>query len=529
MALQEFSFYGIDEDADGTIDRVGTDTPVTGNFPLEPGAIAQVLTRQTQYQGLVEGDTGVFQDLADVRQFYLSDVREISVGDEFGDPSGGLFPPDGDGGEPPEPAEPQLIAVEAVSAARDEGDDGTTAYTFNLTRSGDNLSSSPVVDIAIEAGDTDADDWAEGRLPEDISIPFTSGEAERSFSVVGAGDTDVEEDEAFSVVITSVSEGEVDPDADTAGGVMVNDDEEEAPPPEGGDGPVISIAAPGEAISEGDEGTTTFAFTVTRSGEDLSAKSSVDVAFIASETDADDFGGSLPETQTVEFKKNETEKTVEIEVSGDLDLERDEEFGLVLEAPTNGEIGSGTAGAIIYNDDSLEFDNIIEGDDESNLLIGTEDADLILGLGKEDILLGGGEADVLQGGDGEDILFGGEGDDILAGNDDADVLNGGAGIDVLQGGDGEDILIGGEGNDIMSGGDRNDVFQFEGAFGDDIITDYEGGRETLSFVGVEEDDITVTGFQGGVSGVSTFVEVDGDETQGTVILLGVDPEDLSIA
>jgi Ca2+-binding RTX toxin-like protein len=80
----------------------------------------------------------------------------------------------------------------------------------------------------------------------------------------------------------------------------------------------------------------------------------------------------------------------------------------------------------------------------------------------------------MLGGATNDTLTGGNKADLLVGNAGQDILNGGEGNDTLIGGTEEDILDGGEGNDILKGGAGVDVYQFNGTYGTDIITDSDG-------------------------------------------------------
>lgn len=96
------------------------------------------------------------------------------------------------------------------------------------------------------------------------------------------------------------------------------------------------------------------------------------------------------------------------------------------------------------------------GDIQDNNLAGTAKADHLYGMG------------------GNDSLNGGDGNDYLEGNAGQDILHGDAGNDVLLGGTDVDILDGGDGNDILKGGAGVDVYQFNGSYGTDIITDSDG-------------------------------------------------------
>lgn len=92
-------------------------------------------------------------------------------------------------------------------------------------------------------------------------------------------------------------------------------------------------------------------------------------------------------------------------------------------------------------------------------------------------MLGGGGDDELDGGDNDDALFGGGG---------RDTLYGGEGKDELFGDDGKDQLIGGAGNDSMTGGEGDDEFFFIDETGNDVIYDFEPGRDAI---GVRSDGV----------------------------------------
>jgi Ca2+-binding RTX toxin-like protein len=85
-----------------------------------------------------------------------------------------------------------------------------------------------------------------------------------------------------------------------------------------------------------------------------------------------------------------------------------------------------------------------------------------------------GKADVILGWNGDDTMNGGGGNDLLVGGAGKDTMDGGEGNDTLYGGAGDDILIGGAGNDNLQGGADNDTYQFDAAWGKDVITDSDG-------------------------------------------------------
>jgi Ca2+-binding RTX toxin-like protein len=120
------------------------------------------------------------------------------------------------------------------------------------------------------------------------------------------------------------------------------------------------------------------------------------------------------------------------------------------------------------------------GTNGNNILRGTSDSDVLIGLGGDDILYGRSDGDYLRGDDGDDWLFG-------------------------EGGD--DTLIGGRGDDRLSGGTADNNFVFAKNSGEDVITDFRDGDESL---------IDVRGW-----GIKRFSQLDMDENAlGVTIDLG---------
>jgi len=152
------------------------------------------------------------------------------------------------------------------------------------------------------------------------------------------------------------------------------------------------------------------------------------------------------------------------------------------------------------------------GDDE---LTGGEGNDRIFGDSGNDQLYGGNGNDRMYGGDDDDQLYGGNGNDRMYGGDDDDQLYGSNGNDRMFGGSGNDRMYGGSGNDILNGGLGNDVmtgdtgadhFVFNTKFGDDTVTDFQTGVDTLRL-----DDAIWGGGLTSAQIVSQFASVvDGD-------------------
>lgn len=111
---------------------------------------------------------------------------------------------------------------------------------------------------------------------------------------------------------------------------------------------------------EGDDATSSFVFTVTRSGKS-NQTSTVDY------TTADSLSGSAAtvgidyefNSGTLEFAPGEKTKTIEVTVNGDLDSEPHEAFFVNLSNATNGEIVDDQGVGTIEDDDSASVQNTI--------------------------------------------------------------------------------------------------------------------------------------------------------------------------
>ena len=92
---------------------------------------------------------------------------------------------------------------------------------------------------------------------------------------------------------------------------------------------------------------------------------------------------------------------------------------------------------------------------------------------------------------------GGSGDDVLWGADGGNMLFGDEGADRITGGSGDDVLAGGSGDDLLNGGGGSDLFAFGENWGNDVVSQINGGSITLWFA-EEESGISVTELDGNV-------------------------------
>ncbi len=81
----------------------------------------------------------------------------------------------------------------------------------------------------------------------------------------------------------------------------------------------------------------------------------------------------------------------------------------------------------------------------------------------------------------------------IAGGSLHDYLEGGTGNDSLSGFNGDDTLVGGIGSDTLTGGAGRDVFVYNSGDGNDVITDYGTGKDTLQINNAEIKMASVSG------------------------------------
>jgi len=131
--------------------------------------------------------------------------------------------------------------------------------------------------------------------------------------------------------------------------------------------------------------------------------------------------------------------------------------------------------------------------------------DSVSGDGGADTLFGADGADTIDGGDGNDIIFGGNGNDVLSGGAGNDEIFNSSGNDSVSGGTGSDTLRGNAGNDTLTGDAGNDVFIFKSGDGNDSVTDFEIGEDTLQLNNTTTDFTDMASVQA----ASTNVVIDG--------------------
>lgn len=225
---------------------------------------------------------------------------------------------------------------------QNEGNAGTTSYTFTVSRNGGSTGAVSAT-WTLANGTSDNADFTV--TPQTGTVSFADGETSQTITISVAGDTTFEGNDTFFVNLTAPTGGVTITDAQGQG-TITNDDA----------APVAQLAILDLTQAEGNAGTTNFTFTVTRGG-DTSGASSATWTVSNGTTDAADFTGAL--TGTVSFAAGETSQTITVQVVGDTGIEPNETFTVTLTNPSvNTVFTDDSATGTITNDDAPPIANI---------------------------------------------------------------------------------------------------------------------------------------------------------------------------
>ncbi|WP_392530961.1 Calx-beta domain-containing protein [Nostoc sp. C117] len=238
-------------------------------------------------------------------------------------------------------------AISTPTSSLTEGNSGTQAITFTVTRSG-GIGVASTIDYAFGGAATFGSDYNNiqvtgGGTAASGTLSFAVGETTKTITANVLGDNTFEANEDINVILSNPSIITGAPNStitnSSATVNIINDDSQ----------PTISISD--VSVTEGNTGTTTNAnFTIS-----LSNPSSQQVTVNYNTSDAtaqvadSDYNSA---SGTVTFNPGETSKTLSIGVVGDNKFETDETFSVNLSAPTNATITDGLGSATIINDDS---------------------------------------------------------------------------------------------------------------------------------------------------------------------------------
>lgn len=230
-------------------------------------------------------------------------------------------------------AQPPGIVVNSQATA--EGDSGTRQISFTVSLT---TASPEAWTVSYATSDATAQagvDYISGAG----TLTFLPGETSKTVSIDIIGDTQVEEDEAFSIFVTGPA------NAMQATGVVLNDDVPR---------PLVFITS--AAAVEGQTGVSELTFQVV-----LSRPGDQTIAVDYGTADGTAFAGVdyAPQAGTLTFAPGETSKAISIMVLGDLNHEADETVLVNIGGAANATIGTAQGVGTIINDDVLIAPSVV--------------------------------------------------------------------------------------------------------------------------------------------------------------------------
>jgi hypothetical protein len=225
--------------------------------------------------------------------------------------------------------EPYVSINSGASAL--EGDSGTTAMTFTVS-----LSAVYDADVTVSYATADGSALAGSDYQAAAgTLMIPAGQTTQTFTVPVNGDLLVENDEYFSVTLTSSTSSVI---SNAWGFATIRDDDTP---------PTISISD--AWLVEGNSGTQAMAFTVSlskASGEGVWVN--YKTANGSATTSNSDYAAS---SGTIYFAPGETSKTITVTIKGDTKKEKDERFYVNLSGAGGGTIADSQGVGTILNDD----------------------------------------------------------------------------------------------------------------------------------------------------------------------------------
>jgi Ca2+-binding RTX toxin-like protein len=446
---------------------------------------------------------------------------------------------------------PASLAIAPLSADKAEGNRGSTAFTFTVTRSGGTGEAASAL-WTVSGDGAVAADFAGNLLPSG-TVSFAAGETSKTITILVAGDRAVEAAEGFTVTLSDATGASIS--TSSASGLIRNDD---AAPQSGTNGvdDLMGTDA-GDRLSGlgGDDQLDGGA-----GNDSLLGGTGNDTLLGGSGLDSLDGG-----TGADSMEGGSGDDAYVVDDAGDVILELAGGGNDRVTASLSWTLGAeverlSLSGGGHLNGTGNALANRLDGNAGMNQLDGGAGNDSLYGLAGDDLLLGGLGMDALDGGLGADSMEGGAGDDgyivddagdvvvelagggydrvsaslswtmseeverlnllgsgdldgtgngignRIYGNAGANVLDGAGGDDGLYGfggndrligGAGADGLIGGAGDDTMEGGAGNDTYTVDDA-GDVLLELAGGGRDEVKAsldwtLGAEFEELTLTG------------------------------------
>lgn len=232
--------------------------------------------------------------------------------------------------------QPGTPTLSLADVSLSEGNAGSRNAVFVFTLSGPaqtdvTLDYATVADTAEAGSDYQS---AQGSL----TVP--KGQTSAKLPVSIFGDTQLEPDESFRLVLSNVQGAELD--TTEASAILLNDD-------------LPSLSIQGITVAEGNTGSSRAWLTVQLSEP---VKQTVSVQYASSLTGTatanEDY---IPVSGTLSFNPGDISKTIAIDIQGDTQLEKDESFRVQLTRPQNAQLdtAAGSASVVITNDDQINL------------------------------------------------------------------------------------------------------------------------------------------------------------------------------
>lgn len=315
----------------------GTATLANGDYEARSGELKFVNNTTTLTRGFkVFGDTN--PELDEMFSVVLSSPVNGVIADGVGD----IFILDDDN---------TGVGLTVGDTTIVEGDAGTSTAVVDLT-----LASAAVVPMTVDVSTADGTATTADSDYTPIAaqqVSFAIGDLTKQVSIDITGDTNIEADEAFTLVASNPSTGLVLTD-DTGEITVTNDD----------DPPVIDVSVADVTVAEGDVGETSAATVTVTLSQNAVIPVSVDLSTVdgtATAAAGSDFTAIT--NQTVQFAAGESSKTVDIDILGDDDYEFDEVFQVVTSNESASlNVVDGSADITITNDDALPTLSVLVGD-----------------------------------------------------------------------------------------------------------------------------------------------------------------------
>ena len=216
------------------------------------------------------------------------------------------------------------------NASVTEGNVGTTTATFTVSLSAASGLTTTVNYATADGTATAGIDY----VAASGTLTFAPGQTTQSIAVTVNGDTLSEANETFTVTLSAPSNATIGVGTGTG---TINDDD-----------PLPALSINGASVTEGNAGTVNAVFTVS-----MSAASGQSVSVGYATTNATALAGSdyVAASGTLTFTPGQTTQQIQVVVNGDIVPEANETFSVVLSAPVNATIATGTGIGTITNDD----------------------------------------------------------------------------------------------------------------------------------------------------------------------------------